>query len=200
MIFFVIISRMLTDDVQLPIGIFDQVLLGDGAVAQGMAAPFVVNKLIFPRKGSLTLSMAALEEAALEEAASKSEYDQKLFTADHIKRTLMNKGMQMTRVFDIDRLEDSASTTYVVFCELNEDFVSRKYTNRVSSTQHVVLIRNGFIHCVYLREFNRPLKLSVHKHLFITSNDFGTNNTRNSYIKYIKSAYVIAYKSAYVIA
>lgn len=178
---------MLTDDVQLHIGIFDSVLFGDGAVAQGMAAPFVVNKLIFPRKGSLALSMAALEDAT-----SKSECDQKLFTADHIKRTLMNKGIQMTRVFDIDQLEYRSATTYIVFCELNEDFVSSKYTNRTSSKRHVVLIRNGFIHCVFLREFNRPLKLSVHKHLFITSGDFGTDNTRNSYIRYIKSAYVIA--------
>jgi diaminopimelate epimerase len=173
-------------DVLLPLECFEHLLNDDQVVARGTAVPFVLNKLLFPRKGSIKMTSAALKATT-----SAHEFNEMTFKVEHIRMVLSNHSIQMTSV-DIHQLETRSRSTYVVFCRLNPNFVSKKYSSCKQNPHHVVMIRNGFIHCVYLREHNRPVKLSVHKHLFITSDEYDTDNTRNSYISHIKMAYIVS--------
>lgn len=170
----------------IPLELFDQVLI-DAAIAWGPSVPFVINKLIFPRKGSLSQSTAALKTTT-----PIVEFARMMFTPVNIEQVLSQRGIHMTRSFNIVQLEERSNTTFMVFCELNESFESKKFTTVTCNTNHVVLIRNGMIHCTYLRKHDCPVKLSVHKHLFITTDEFNTDNTRNSYINRIKSIYIIS--------
>ena len=164
--------------------ILEAELFQDNFCASDEAATYVVNKIIYPRKGNMRHSLQVLQ------LASETK-EHKKFSHIALERALRNNNFKMEPVTNLREIEERVPSVFIVYCKLNSSFTSLKYTNTNENDNHVVLIRNGMILCPFLRDKGRPVKLSVRKHLFFSSDTAGLNNTRNSYIKDVVAAFKI---------
>ena len=95
----------------------------------------------------------------------------------------------------IDMIQERKKTgNYIVFCSLNSGYThpsNKKLERNPYVKNHCVLFRNGYILCDYLCAL-KDAKLSIIKHIKITSGDMNTENTsQTSYISRIKSIYKV---------
>jgi hypothetical protein len=152
--------------------------------ASDEAATYVINKIIYPRKGNMRQSLQVLQLAS-------DTKEHKKFSHITLERALRNNNFKMEPVTNLREIEERVPSVFIVYCKLNTSFTSLKYTNTNENDNHVVLIRNGMILCPFLRDNGRPIKLSVRKHLSFSSDKAGLNNTRNSYINDAVAAFKI---------
>ena len=166
-------------------------------VFKGTCVIYSLKKIVFSRKPRDDFEDDV--RGYLTECGSLfSRYDTKCkITLENYRNILFSKNIILQNISgDLELFYKMAAkrtndTMYLVSCELNDKYWNKsnkflKKNPRVK--EHLVIFKRGNILCPYLD----TMKLSLTKHLAITSNEMGTSNTSsNSYISSIDSIYEV---------
>ena len=168
----------------------DDVATDNGFKAHYNATLHVVNRSIHKNKLSEKNAKYALE-SSMPVGEENSEYCSQYWLESTLGQAKTKITMKRKYDADDEYIQDK-NNTCVIFCALNDRFVSRKLA-RIDLTQeqnddHVLMIKNGNIHCAYLHsEKTQSLcKIPVKNHLSIDDLD-----VRNNYISEVKSVYAL---------
>ena len=180
--------------------------------------PFVINKILFSRRGSMEKTINALEEgraAALKEFVENQKYEkyitdkenptkedfgsleERSFTHPVILETLKLHGISITKVNKLTELNALIrnNKTILVYGSLNPEFVCKRYpfVKNIDTEDHVILVKKGVLHCVHLKHTDgkSPLKLRANKALKTIHNKGWKKAEENSYLDIVKAAFII---------
>lgn len=171
---------------------------------EGLCIMFVLKKIIFKRRPENSFDndiISSLATSTLFQGAICSDETRSNMNFDFFKNTLLKRNIAIHEiiqnlgdVYDELRMRTTADI-YLVNCSLNQNYNHKSNKFGIKNPfveNHCVLFRRGNIICAYLGD----ARLSLTKHLKITDNCFGVDNTSGcSYISNIKSIFKIVYSS-----
>jgi hypothetical protein len=184
------------------------------------AMPFILNKILFSRKGSIEKTTEKLLQGAKtalakymesgkygiyvnfvdvpSEDSFGSEFD-KIYTHAAIVETLNANGYSLTEVKMLTDLNYLMTTnvTIIVYGTTNSSFhiddYSIRTTRHVQECNHVVLIKNKVMHCIFLKNTGQ-LGMIAKKYMNVAHNKGWKKTRGNSYLDIIKAAFVVQKK------
>jgi hypothetical protein len=184
------------------------------------AMPFILNKILFSRKGSIEKTTEKLLQGAKtalakymesgkygiyvnfvdvpSEDSFGSEFD-KIYTHAAIVETLNANGYSLTEVKMLTDLNYLMTTnvTIIVYGTTNSSFHIDDYSIRtirhVKECNHVVLIKNKVMHCIFLKNTGQ-LGMIAKKYMNVAHNKGWKKTRGNSYLDIIKAAFVVQKK------
>jgi hypothetical protein len=179
------------------------------------SVPYVVNKLLFSRRGSIEKTIRALEEgidSVYTEFIDRGKYktymyvgdsctqlgdsdDEKFYTHAVVKETLKKSNITLEKVKKLTELNElMKDKTVLIYGSLNTSFNSKKdpHINNENLKHHVILVKRGLLHCVHLKTKEGVSQtLFATKYLKIVNNNWNKQAAENSYLDIVKGAYIV---------
>ena len=179
-------------------------------IIEGSSILFVMQRIIFarrPHKNFKHVLHTSLSEYKYLQLLDTSEFNIDLHEPVNSKipfdfflkflkdRHLNTKHIQGDLRNIIESLQERKPTgTHIVICSLNSNYTHPSNKNLKKNPfveHHCVIFRNGYILCDYLSHL-KDAKLSIIKHIAITSGDMDVENTsQTSYISRIKAIHKV---------
>ena len=182
----------------------------DKNIIEGTSILFVMQRIVFarrPHKNFKHVLHSSLSEYKYIRLLDTSEFNIDLHEPGNSKipfdfflkflkdRHLNTEHIQGNLHNIIESLQERKPTgTHIAICSLNSNYTHPSNKNLKKNPfveHHCVIFRNGYILCDYLSHL-KDAKLSIIKHLTITSGDMNVENTSpTSYISRIKAIYKV---------